>query len=325
MAEEKLKILYLMQTLLEETDEAHVLNAGELCRKMEERYQYSCNRKTIYADIARLQSYGLNIVQVKGRNHGYYVAERDFSLAELKLLVDAVQSSKFITKRKSEALIRKLEKQTSRENAKQLHRQVFIYNRAKTENDAIYRNVDVIHAALRDNRQIRFRYCEWTVRKELVQKKNGADYIVSPWALTWDNANYYLVAYDGAADGIRHYRVDKMQEIEALTEAREGRERFEGFDLAAFAKKMFGMYGGTDTDVTLECCNTLAGVIIDRFGQEILMFPHDGDHFRVNVTVAVSPQFFGWLAGIGREIRIVRPERVREQYRRYLQEIVEKL
>ena len=171
MAEEKLKILYLMQMLLEETDPAHPMNATQLCERMQSRYEYSYNRKTIYTDIKRLQTYGMKIAQTKGSSFGYYVEKRDFDLAELKLLVDAVQSSKFITKEKSEDLIRKLARQTSNENAKQLQRQVFIYNRIKADNDAIYSNVDAIHEAIQNNRQIGFKYCEWTVRKELVQKK----------------------------------------------------------------------------------------------------------------------------------------------------------
>ena len=189
MAEEKLKILYLMQVLMEETDPAHPLNATQLCEKMQSRHEYSYNRKTIYADIERLRAYGMKIGQTKGSSFGYFVEKRDFDLPELKLLVDAVQSSKFITKEKSEELIKKLENLTSHENAKQLQRQVFIYNRIKVDNDAIYANVDAIHAAIHANKQICFKYCEWTVKKELVRRKDGADYIVSPWALTWDDEN----------------------------------------------------------------------------------------------------------------------------------------
>ena len=323
MAEEKLKILYLMQVLLEETDPAHPLNATELCNRMEDRFEYSYSRKTIYNDIERLKTYGLKIAQAKGHGFGYYVKQRDFELPELKLLVDAVQSSKFITKDKSEELITKLEKLTSHENAKQLQRQVFIYNRIKTGNDAIYANVDAIHTAIHDNHQIGFRYCEWTVKKELARRKDGAEYIISPWALTWDDENYYLVGYDAEAGKIKHYRVDKMQEIRIVEEKRQGKEYFEHFDLAAFARKTFGMYGGEDRNLTLEAENHLAGVIIDRFGTDVLMIPCDQDHFHVSVTVSISSQFFGWLAGIGKGIRISWPEDVREEYRAYLQEIVD--
>ena len=191
------------------------------------------------------------------------------------------------------------------------------------DNETIYQAVDVIHSAIYANRQIRFKYCEWTVNKKLVQRKNGADYIVSPWSLTWDDENYYLVAYDEAVGQIRHYRVDKMQERGQLETARKGREQFENFDLAAFAKKTFGMFGGKDEKVTLVCRNELAGVILDRFGTDIMMIPSGPDCFRTPVTVSVSSQFFGWLTGIGSGIRIESPAEVKEEYKRYLQGILE--
>ena len=323
MSEEKLKILYLMQILLEETDAAHPMNATQLCERMQSRYEYSYNRKTIYTDIERLKTFGMKIAQTKGSSFGYYVEKRDFDLAELKLLVDAVQSSKFITKEKSEDLIRKLARQTSNENAKQLQRQVFIYNRIKADNDAIYSNVDSIHEAIQENRQIRFKYCEWTVKKKLVQKKGGAEYVVSPWALTWDDANYYLVGFDAAAGKIKHYRVDKMLEIHVARERRLGKESFRDFDLAAFSRKTFGMYGGEDRKIILEGENHLVGVVIDRFGTDVMIHPHKESLFYATVTVTVSPQFFGWLAGIGKGIRISWPEDVREEYRQYLQKIMD--
>lgn len=323
MAEEKLKILYLMQILMEETDPAHPLNAAQLCEKMESRYGFSYNRKTIYTDIERLRKYGLQIGQTKGSSFGYFIEKRDFALPELKLLVDAVQSSKFITKNKSEELIRKLEKQTSKENAKQLQRQVYIYNRIKAGNDAIYANVDAIHSAIHENRQIRFQYCEWTVKKQLAERNHGADYFVSPWALTWDDENYYLVGYDANAEKIKHYRVDKMRRIAVTKEKRQGKECFQNFDLAAFSRKTFGMFGGQDKKLTLEVENHLAGVIIDRFGTDVMMIPRDETHFHVHVTVAVSPQFFGWLSGIGKGIRIYWPADVREEYKAYLKEIID--
>ena len=325
MADEKMKILWLRELLLEETDRDHPLNAAQITEKLESRYGCTCNRKTIYADVERLRTYGMRIEQNKGQNSGYYVKHRNFELPELKLLVDAVQSSKFITKERSEELIRKLGKETSREYAKQLRRQVFIYNRIKAGNDAIYKNVDAVHTAIQNNLQIGFRYCEWTVRKELHRRRDGAEYIVSPWALTWDDENYYLVGFDAEKGMIRHYRVDKMQEIRITDEERRGRENFANFDLAAFARKTFGMFGGEDRKITLEAENHLAGVLIDRFGTDIIMAPHSGDRFHTAVTVTVSPQFFGWLAGIGKGIRILQPEEVREQYRGYLRDIVESM
>ena len=158
-----------------------------------------------------------------------------------------------------------------------------------------------------------------------MQKKNGAEYIVSPWALTWDDENYYMVGYEEVSGKIKHYRVDKMQEIRVTEESRLGRENFKDFDLAAFARKTFGMYGGEDRKITLEGENHLVGVVIDRFGTDIMIREHGNDRFHVSVTVSVSPQFFGWLAGIGKGIRISWPEDVREEYKQYLQGIIDNI
>ena len=270
-----------------------------------------------------LDKFGLDIQQKKGKCPGYYIGARDFELPELKLLVDAVQSSKFITEKKSKELIQKLEKLCCKTDAEMLSRYVFIVNRPKTENETVYYNVDYIHTAIYENKQIKFHYAEWTVKKELKFKKNGAFYVVSPWALTWDDENYYLVAYDATAGIIKHYRVDKMRDTEIIEADRKGEESFKNFDLAAFAKKTFGMYGGVDAEVTLECRNELAGVVIDRFGHGVWMCPHGEDHFRARVSVAVSSQFFGWITGIGFGMRIVGPEDVRQQYKEYLQSVIQ--
>ena len=317
----KMKTLYLMQILLQRTDEKHMMSANELAAALQE-YGLKAERKSIYADIEALQGYGLDIVQQKGSNPGYYVASRNFELPELKLLVDAVQSSKFITTKKSAELIKKLENMASKYEAQQLQRDVFIYNRPKTDNETIYYNVDQIHNALHSNAKISYQYAEWTTQKELQLKKNGALYLVSPWALTWDDENYYLIAYDEAADCIKHYRVDKMQNIVVLEETRVGKEKFLDFDLAAFAKKTFGMYGGYDETVTILCHNSLVGVMLDRFGQDVPIVPVDEEHFYAKPLVAVSQQFFGWVTGLGNMVQITGPDKVKEEYKAYLNKIL---
>ena len=317
----KMKTLYLMQILLQRTDEKHMMSANELAAALQE-YGLKAERKSIYADIEALQGYGLDIVQQKGSNPGYYVASRNFELPELKLLVDAVQSSKFITTKKSAELIKKLENMASKYEAQQLQRDVFIYNRPKTDNETIYYNVDQIHNALHSNAKISYQYAEWTTQKELQLKKNGALYLVSPWALTWDDENYYLIAYDEAADCIKHYRVDKMQNIVVLEETRVGKEKFLDFDLAAFAKKTFGMYGGYDETVTILCHNSLVGVMLDRFGQDVPIVPVDDEHFYAKPLVAVSQQFFGWVTGLGNMVQITGPNNVKEEYKAYLSKII---
>lgn len=318
---QKMKTLCLMQILLQRTDEKHMMTANDLAAALQE-YGFKAERKSIYADVEALQQFGMDIVQQKGSNPGYYVASRNFELPELKLLVDAVQSSKFITAKKSEELIRKLEGMTSKYEAQQLQRDVFIYNRPKTENETIYYNVDQIHCALHCNAKISFQYAEWTTKKELQLKKNGALYMVSPWSLTWDDENYYLIAYDEKADCIKHYRVDKMQKISILDDCRIGKEKFMDFDLAAFAKKTFGMYGGYDETVTLLCHNNLIGVMLDRFGQDVPLVPVDDAHFYVKPLVAVSQQFYGWLTGLGNMVQLAGPEHVKAEYKEYLEEIL---
>lgn len=321
MADEKLKILYLRDVLLAETDPDHVLTADRLGAIMEDRYGIRTQRKTIYTDIARLNDYGMDIRQKKGAEHGFYVAGRDFELPELKLLVDAVQAAKFIPTGKSEDLIGRLARLTSRHQARELRRQVFIFNRAKTGNETILRNVDLIHAAISGNKRISFKYSDWNVKKQLVLRHGGAWFLASPWSLTWDNANYYLVAFDHRSEHIRHYRVDKIQELVVVDAPREGRKLFEGFDLAAFSRKTFGMFSGYDAQVSFHCPDKLAGVMIDRFGRDIMIVPAEPGFFRTHVTVSVSRQFFGWVTGIGPDLRIDGPEPVKKEYLAYLDEI----
>ena len=318
----KLRMLYTMRFLLEKSDEKHTLSAADINCLLQE-YGMSADRKTVYSDIETLREFGMDIVQVRGTNGGYYIGSREFELPELKLLVDAVQTSKFISRKKSEELIQKLENLTNEYDARLLQRNVFIYNRPKTGNETIYYNVDQIHTAILENRQIAYQYAEWTVQKTLSPKRNGAVYRVSPWALTWDDENYYLIAYDEAVDVIKHYRVDKMQQVRVSETKRVGRERFRDFDLAEFAKKTFCMYGGYDAEVTLRCRNGLVGVIMDRFGQGSLLIPEGDTHFRVHILVSVSRQFFGWITGIGKEMQIIGPESVKEEYKKYLQKILE--
>ena len=318
----KMALLYMMRELLQKTDEDHSMNATDLIAALA-AYDCEADRRTIYSNVEILQDFGIDVIK-KENGQGYYIGSRDFELPELKLLVDSVQSSKFITEKKSRELIAKLMQLTNEQKARQLNRSVFIRNRMKTGNEKVYYNVDTLHEAMNRNRQIRFKYGEWTAAKELVEKKGGTEYQVSPWALTWDDENYYLIAFDEAAGIIKHFRVDKMLKIGLTDEERVGRDSFEDFDLAAFSKKTFGMFGGPDANVVLRCRSNLAGVIIDRFGREISLVPEDGEHFHVHVTVAVSPQFFGWVTGIGPGIEIVSPADVREAYGAYLADILSK-
>ncbi len=320
---QKLKLVYLIKIMLEKTDDTHSLTMPEIIDALA-AYDISAERKSIYADIEAIRELGIDIIgEQKGKTFFYHVAGRQFEIAELKLLVDVIQSSKFITAKKSNELIKKLEGLASNHEAKQLQRQVYVSGRIKTMNESIYYNVDEIHNAILSNKKIKFQYFQWNVKKEMELRRDGRFYEISPWSLSWDDENYYLIGFDATAGQIKHYRVDKMLKICCMEEAREGRELFEKFDMAAYARKSFGMFGGEEQYVKLLCDNSLAGVIIDRFGKEVMMVPVDETHFHVNVNVAVSAPFFGWIFALGNKIKIMGPESVTEQMKEALKRVYE--
>ena len=311
---QKLKLLYLIKMLQENTDENHPMSTPDIIKYLENQGIHA-ERKSIYSDMESLADFGYDVVQVQSRlGGGYYLGSREFELPELKLLVDAVQSSRFITTKKSRELIRKLEQIAGKNDAGKLQRQVYVAGRIKTENESIYYNIDAIHRAIQENRQITFVYLDWNLQKELVPRPGG-DKCVSPWALIWRDENYYLAAYDSEAKVIKHYRVDKMLHIRMSDESREGKEHFKKLDMADYAKKSFGMFRGKETSVKMLVNNSLAGVIIDRFGKDVMMIPEDEDHFRVNVDVHVSKQFLGWVFSLGEAVKIIGPDEVVEQMR----------
>ena len=322
-ANQKLKLLYLVKIFSEETDDEHALTLQEIASRLA-LHEIGADRKTLYADFEELRRFGMDIIaEQRGHNTYYYLGAREFELPELKLLVDSVQAAKFITDRKSRELIRKLEGLVSRHQAQQLHRQVIIAGRVKTMNESIYYNIDRLHTAINADTQIKFHYFQWNVRKEMALRRHGDYYRVSPWCLTWYDENYYLVGYDDVDGKIKHYRVDKMKDIRQTDAPRLGRERFRQFDVARYAKSLFGMYGGEETWVTLEAENAMAGVLVDRFGKDVAIVPIDEDRFEATVNVAVSPQFYGWIMALGRGIRITGPAPVVARMRREARRLVE--
>lgn len=321
---QKLKLLYLVKILTQQSDENHCMSAQMLIDALAE-YGVKAERKSIYDDIAQLTDFGYDICLVKAKTGGgYYLASREFELAELKLLVETVQASRFLTVKKSRELISKIETLASRAEAGQLQRQVYVANRIKTANESIYYIVDDIHKAIQNREQISFQYLEWNLEKQLVPRKEGKLYQVSPWALTCKDENYYLIAHDANEDKIKHFRVDKMGNIKVLSgQKREGADLFEKFDIADYANKTFGMFGGKEEIVTLQFENHYIGVVIDRFGKEISIRKMDSEHFSVRVKVALSGQFYGWLTGLGKGAKIIAPMKVVSGYQEYLQRVIE--
>lgn len=309
-ANQKLKLLYISKFLHENTDEAHGITVKQIIDMLAE-YDISAERKSVYQDIEELKFFGLDIVREQvGREVYYSLASRDFELPELKLLVDSVQSAKFIPEEKSRELIKKLESLTSIYESKQLHRQVILSGRVKTMNKSVMINVDQLHMAIGSDMQIRFHYFQWNVKKEMVFRRDGAWYEISPWALLCEDGNYYLVGYDAQADKMKHYRVDKMKDISLISDRkREGREVFDKIDLPSYSRSHFGMYGGEEVRVTLRCRNDMAGAIIDRFGKEVSLIPADEGHFTVSINVRSSDHFIGWVISLG-GVTVTAPQKV---------------
>lgn len=322
-ANQKLKLLYLLRFLMQNSDEAHPLSMAQLIEELANN-GISAERKSIYDDIEALRLFGVDIVQLKGKNGGYYIGERDFELPELKLLVDSVQSSKFITQDKTYKLIKKIESLASIYDGQLLQRQVFVTNRVKSMNESIYYAVDVISDAITKNRKIRYQYFEYTVEKERRLRHGGKFYEISPFSLIWDDENYYMLGWDSEAGKMKHYRVDKMQKVSLSDDEREGVEEFEKFDMSAYSKTVFGMFGGTEQKVKLRFSNRLVGVVLDRFGRETTIIPDGDEHFTVTLSVVVSPQFFGWIFGFGSDVEILSPEDVREEMKKQAEEILGK-
>lgn len=314
-ANQKLKLMYLADILRERTDEKHFISMREIIEALK-AYGVSAERKSIYDDFETLRTYGLNIEgeKIDGR-YVYHLLEHHFELAELKLLVDAILASRFITARKSKLLIDKLCALTSRYEAKQLKRELFVTERIKTENESVFYNVDAIYTAINADSKLDFKYYEWSLAKKLELRRNGEKRGINPLALIWDDENYYLVAYDGAAGKLKHYRVDKMRDIVVTGEYRDNKEAYSDIDMVAYAKKMFGMFSGAEMTISMECANEMVGVIIDRFGTNLMIVPKSDERFSVHFTVQLSKQFLAWVFSLGDKVKIVSPSEAVEAMR----------
>ena len=318
---QKLKILYLMKFLQEKTDREHPVSVKDIIQTME-AYGISVERKTVYDDIETLRTFGMKIGSRRGKPAGFYLEERTFELPELKFLMDAVQSSKFITEKQSAALVRKLENLASVHEAKKLKSQVFLMPGIKTLNEEIYTNIETIYAAISANRQISFRYYQWTLSRELKPKRGGERYRVSPGKLLWNNDNYYLMGLDESSGIVKHYRVDKMMDVAVEEEKRSGESVFRDFDMGRFSAETFGMFDGKETILKIRFSNELVGVVLDRFGKKAVLQRSDDTHFFLQTHIRVSGQFFGWLTGLGPGAEIVSPEKVRKEYKSFLTKIL---
>ena len=317
----RLKLLFLSKILQEQTDEEHPITMPQIIEELG-KYNIGADRKCLYDDLDALRRYGLDVIKERrGSMTYYYIGNRDFQLAELKFLVDAIESSKFITERKADDLIKKLCHTVSDYDAKLLKRGVAVPGRVRNMNESIYYTIDTIHTAMNDNKQILFRYFSWNVRGKEEFRKDGEFYEVSPWMLVLDDEKYYLVAYDDEEKILKHYRVDKMRNVKQSVKKRHGGTEFKKQNKAMYAQQHFRMFGGEVETVTLRCKNEMANVIVDQFGKGITMIPKDDEHFNVNVDVAVSDQFFAWVISLGDGVKIEGPNNAVKQ----MKEIVKRL
>ena len=292
----------------EQTDDTHFLSMSQIIAELA-KYDIGAQRKSIYDDLAALDDFGIEIIKEQiGFRTYYHCGSRDFEIAELKILVDAIQSSKFISEKKTRELISKLEKSVSTYDSQMLNREVKVTGRVKNMNESIYYTIDTIHTAMGDNKAIKFKYFSWNVKGEEDFRRDGSFYEVSPWALHFDDERYYLIGYDHDRKEMRHYRVDKMRKVSITDLKRKGKTEFNKQDKAKYNKQFFRMYGGELETITLLCKNDMANVIIDQFGREVTLRKTDDEHFEVSVDVVASNQFFGWIIALGESVIIESPD-----------------
>ena len=304
---QKLKIFYILDYLEAHSNEKNPVRASDLIAMLDRQHNIRCDRKTVYSDIAALQQYGVDIVSLPGKNGGYYIASRNFELPELKLLIDAVQSSRYLTEKKSRELIEKLCSQCNEQDAKLMRRTVLVSGRVKSMNETIYYNVDAIQEAIAQNRQITFRYFDWDFGGK--RKYREKEYLASPYGLCQDNENCYLLAFSGR-HGITSYRVDRMSDILLTEDKRIPCPELTGKALHDHANRLFQMYSGDALDVKMRFHSSLLNVVIDRFGKDTMLIPDGDDWFVFTVKVAISPMFLSWVLGFGAKAKILYPQSV---------------
>lgn len=317
--DEKLKLLHILRILQEETDSDHRIFVPDIIARLND-LGIQAERKSIYRDLDTLSTYGFDISHDRT---GCALLSRDFQLPELKLLVDAVQASRFITGDQRRELLEKLTKLASRHQAKSLNRNIRIDEGDRNLNRSILNNIDWIHTAIAENKKISFQYFEWTPKKEQLLRHDGRRYEMSPWTLVWNNENYYMLAYDEKMDAIRHFRVDKMKNIRKTDAMREGYDTYSRFDFSKYSSKLFGMFSGDECTVTLKCENSIAGSIIDRFGTGVSIFPQSDGYFTCTVPVIVSPNFYSWVLQFGKRIEITAPADIRDGMKNLLSGVLE--
>ncbi len=301
----KSRLLYILNLLYHESDEDHSITITQILERLQQA-KIESNRRTVAHDLKVLADNGFDVVCNKSRQNQYFIGDRQFELPELKLLVDAVQASKFISTKKSKVLIDKLSALTSVHQSDELNRQLYVDKQVKSNNEAIYYTVDLLHSAINTKKQVEFKYYEYNQHKKKVYKHNGKVYVFSPYGLIWNNDSYYVIGYCKSHDKIIKFRVDRIAHPK-ISQAPSVPQP-DDFNIAEYSRTVFQMF------VVLECRNTLMKTIIDRFGDDVETEPAGKEHFKATVTASTSNTFFGWVFSFGGDMRIIAPQEVKERY-----------
>lgn len=315
---QRLKLFYLLDYLLENTDETHTVKVNEIIQHLDNHHRIPVEQKTVCSDLHLLDEYGYE-TQYDGRTKGWRIIEREFDTQELQLLIDSVQASRFITQKKAKELTDKLKAKASRFDRVLLDRRCYVPNRVRSVNNSVFYHLDDLHTAIANDWQITFKYFYFTPKKQKEYYKKT--YSASPYALLWSDNNYYLLAYEGGK--MKHFRVDKMDGIDIVYQKREGKDAFKELKLTERSLRVFAMFSGEVKKVKMRFSNRMANVVIDRFGQDIVMYPDDEKHFTIHTDIEVSPQFYGWVCGLGKAARILAPAEVVEEMGNYVKGIAE--
>lgn len=322
--ETKPRIICLLKLLEKYTDEEHQLTTTELSSMLETEYGITVHRITFKKDIEALQAMGYDIVETRSSQNKYFLGDRDFELPELKLLIDAVESSKFITANKSAALIEKIHKLTSIHQVDKLKRNNYVVKSVKPDNEQIYYIVDAINDAINECKQISFQYYDYTGLKKKVLKNKGEIYKLSPYHLVWNGDYYYVLGYSEKREKVISFRVDRIASVPEILE-KESYPQPKDFDLNEFTKSVFFMYEGEKVEVDLRCDNSLMKTIVDRFGEDVTTLAYDMESFRVITEIAVSPTFFGWVFGFAGKVEILGPDNIKNEYKKMVLSTCEKI
>lgn len=321
----KLKMLYLLKILYEQSDEEKPLNINEIINELN-KYGINAERKSIYNDLNLLEDFGIDICRIQGKSYGYFIGSREFELAELRLLIDAVQSAKFITSKKSKELIKKIGALTSENNARRLETQVFIHDRIKYDNEGIYYNVDKIYNAITENKMISFKYCKYDLNKNREWRNGGMEYLVNPYALTWSDDNYYLIGNYYKYDDISHYRIDRIDSVTILDKSRRSFMELVDykhyFNTGDYSKKIYNMFSGELEAVDIRFKDYLIDAVIDRFGVNVTLLKQDEESFIVHTEAVISDGFISWLLIFGDGVEVIKPKVLRDMIKEKVEGII---